>query len=355
MSGPDTPGLSAPVHRRAITAAWRSRPGRTAGARAPGGPGAAARRSARARRPRRAPGRGPAPAARRRGRAPRARPATARPGPARAAVSSAIRAARELVSSPRISRSRTCRTWLPRMIRAIRATPSAASGDPSMLDRRHHEAPRGRGHRLPGRAPADGVQQRRAHRRVGVEDQPLLDREVVEDRLLHDPGALGDLHHADRVEPALGEQFRRGVDDARPGLLPAQLPAPGPALGARPRRRLAWPASGAGRRRGGRLRFGPHRRHRPDHRPGRGGVAGAAAGTAGRSPSAERRPGSGVGSGQGVGHSSHIRHASHEQITVPRRRRRRGAGVSQRPWCRTRCVTEGSPFARRRTGRHSGA
>ena len=53
--------------------------------------------------------------------------------PASAPASSATCAASAAVSSPRISRSRICSVRLPRTTRAIAATPSAASGEPSPL------------------------------------------------------------------------------------------------------------------------------------------------------------------------------------------------------------------------------
>ena len=138
------------------------------------------------------------------------------------------------------------------MIRGHPATPSAASGAPSMLTAATTKLPAAADTDSPGRPPADGVEQGRPHRRVGVEDQPLLDREVVEDRLLDHPGALGDLHHADGVEAALGEQVGGGVDDAGPGLLAAQLPAPGAALAGAAGVARPAPARAAG---AGRLRL----------------------------------------------------------------------------------------------------
>jgi hypothetical protein len=54
-----------------------------------------------------------------------------------------------------------------------------------------------------------------------VEDEVLLRREVVEDRLLGDLGDPRDLLDSDGLEPAVGEEAPRGFLDclARPGLL----------------------------------------------------------------------------------------------------------------------------------------
>ena len=167
--------------------------------------------------------------------------------PGRARVSSAIRLARDVVSSPRISRSRTCRTWA--------ATDHAGHPGHAFGRFRRAEQPMAFTTKLPAAAAtdspdgrrADGVEQGVPHRRVGVEHESLLDGEVVEDGLLHHTGALGDLHHADGVEAALGEQLGGRVDDPRARLLAAQLAAPGVRAPRRAARRRPVHRCGASR------------------------------------------------------------------------------------------------------------
>ena len=104
----------------------------------------------------------------------------------------------------------------------LRATPEQPAGQPEAGGERLGGVVDGRG---------EPVQQRP----VGVEDlgdggveQLLLAVEVVVERTHPDVGGLGDLQHR-HVEPALGDQRLRRLDQRRPGALFAALAGGWPA------------------------------------------------------------------------------------------------------------------------------
>ena len=70
-----------------------------------------------------------------------------------------------------------------------------------------------------GRPPPDHLGKVGDHLVLPVEEQVLLGREVVEDRVGRDPGGPGHLDHRDLLEAALGEQAHGGVGQELPGLL----------------------------------------------------------------------------------------------------------------------------------------